>query len=117
MVFRGAGSVCPAGGGDLAALKLVPGAPPTLAGVWCAVIDGAGSPMVTTSDGASDAIVWAVGAEGSNRLWAFDGDTGASIAFADAAKSISSAVRFNAPIAAKGRTYVAAKGKVVALGL
>ena len=35
-----------------------------------------GSPIVTTTDGQSDPIVWIVGAEGDNRLHGFRGDTG-----------------------------------------
>jgi hypothetical protein len=58
---------------------------------WCGVTSGAGVPIVTTSDGAHDAIVWAVGTEGldpngsgtipgDGRLHGFDGDTGEILA-------------------------------------
>ena len=44
------------------------------------------SPIITTTDGKSDPIVWAVGAEGDNRLHGFRGDTGA-IVFSESAGS------------------------------
>ena len=43
-------------------------------------IDGAGSPIVTTTDGRSDPIVWIVGANGDDRLHAFRGDDSESLA-------------------------------------
>ncbi len=77
--FKGNGAVCTGGtSGDLATLKIVPGSPPTLAGSWCATT-GSGSPMVTTTDGTSDAIVWSMGAESDDLLHGFDGDTGAVV--------------------------------------
>jgi len=73
--------------------------------------------MVTTSDGTHDAIVWVPGAEGSNKLQAFDGDTGASITFAGGSVTIPNMRRFNAPIAAKGRIFVAADNLLIAFTL
>jgi hypothetical protein len=51
-------------------------APHAIATAWCAQVDGAGAPIVTTTDGHSDPIVWMLGAEGDNRLHGFRGDTG-----------------------------------------
>jgi hypothetical protein len=112
--FRGSGSMCTSGaGGDLTTIKLVAGSPPTIAASWCAIQNGSGSPIVTTTDGRSNAVVWTVGAEGSNLLRGFDGDTGATI-FGGGAIAISGVHRFNTPIAAKGRIFVAGDGGVVA---
>jgi hypothetical protein len=105
------------GVGDVFTVKVQPGSPPTLATGWCSVQNGAGSPMVTTSDGHSDAIVWSVGAEGDEHLHAFDGDTGAAIAFTGSSVALAGAVRFNTPIAAKGRIFVAVAGGVIAFTL
>jgi hypothetical protein len=110
--FRGNGASCTSGSGDLTTIKLVPGAPPTIMGSWCAS-GGAGSPMVTTTDGHANAIVWTIGAEGDGLLHGFDGDTGAAV-FAGGGVSISGLHRFNTPIAAKGRIFVAADSGVVA---
>ena len=38
-----------------------------------------GAPIVTAADGGSEPTVWAVGAEGDNRLHGFRGDTGEEI--------------------------------------
>jgi outer membrane protein assembly factor BamB len=113
---RGNGAQCANGSGDLLTVKVSPGSPPTLKMGWCAT-NGTGSPMVTTSDGHADAIVWDLGAESDNRLHAFDGDTGAAIPFTDSAVAFPGMVRYNTPIAAKGRIFVPVAGGVVALSL
>ena len=100
-------------GTDFASWALVPGTPPTLSFAWCAVA-GAGSPIATTSDGRSDAIVWQLGVQDDNRLHAFDGDTGAVIHFPGSSVTIPNMRRANAPIVAKGRIYVPADGQIVA---
>jgi hypothetical protein len=113
VAFRGAGAACTNASGSLATLKIVAGAPPTLVGSWCGNPSGNGSPIVTTSDGQADAIRWALGAEGDGLLHGLDGDTGASI-FGGGGVTISGLHRFNAPIAAKGRIFVAADSGVTA---
>jgi hypothetical protein len=97
-------------------IKIVPGSPPTLQTAWCAG-NGTGSPMVTTTDGSSDAIVWLTGAEADGLLTAVDGNTGEPISFPGHSVTISGMRRYNAPIAAKGRIYVPADGKVTAFAL
>jgi outer membrane protein assembly factor BamB len=117
VALRGPGALCTGGtSGDLMALKITPGSPPTITGSWCASA-GAGSPIVTTSDGQADAIVWQTGADGDNRLHAFDGDTGAAISFPGSSAVVKKMRRYNAPIAAKGRIFVAADRTVAAFGL
>ncbi len=117
VAFRAAGVGCTSGaGGDLTTLVIAPGSPPSLQHSWCATAGG-GAPMVTTSDGTNDAIVWMMGAGGDGHLHAFDGDTGAPVPFADAAKNIPNMRRYNAPIAAKGTIYVPADGGPVAFTL
>ena len=112
-VMHANGKLCTSGSGSLSTIKIVPGAPPTIAGGWCAE-GGAGAPMVTTSDGHADAIVWILGVDGNGFLNAFDGDTGAAIAYPGKAVAIPGLRRYNTPIAAKGRMYVPADGAVVA---
>jgi outer membrane protein assembly factor BamB len=112
--FKANGLGCTSGaGGDLTTIKLGAGSPPTIAGSWCATQGGLGSPMVTTTDGISNAIVWSVGAENSQQLHGFDGDTGASI-YPSGTTTISGMRRYNSPIAAKGRIFVAGDSGVVA---
>ncbi len=46
---------------------------------WCQKIGGFGAPIVTTTDGTANPIVWAVGAEGNNLLHGFNALTGAVV--------------------------------------
>jgi hypothetical protein len=113
VVFKGAGLGCPAGqSGDLTALK-ISGSPPTITVAWCAAQNGTGSPMVTTSDGHNDAIVWSVGAENNNQLHGFDGDTGKELT-TPANLQMTAVERSVTPIAAKGRIFVAASNQLFA---
>src|SRR5262249_31433077 len=64
------------GGGDLPALRTAASPRPAIATAWCGAVSGAGSPIVTTTDGTANPIVWMLGAEGDNRLYGFRGDTG-----------------------------------------
>lgn len=114
-VMIGAGVGCPGGAGDLVAIRIGAQAPPQISVAWCARSNGRGSPMVTTSDGRSDAIVWAVGAESSNRLFGFDGDTGQVVyGGGGSAEAMANVRRFSTPIAAKGRIFVASDTAVYA---
>ena len=98
---------------SLVAVKITPGAPPQLSLAWCAGTDTAGSPIATTTDGTSDPIVWAVGAEGDHRLHGFDGDTGAVVfAGGGAGDAMTSTSRYITPIVARGRIFVAADGQL-----
>ena len=111
--YTGSGAMCTNSSGSLATLKIVPGTPPTFAPSWCATLGGGGSPMVTTTDGHSNAIVWTLGAEGDGLLHGFDGDTGA-VVFSGASTVIAGMHRYNSPIAAKGLIYAAGDSGVVA---
>jgi hypothetical protein len=78
VALQGPGVSCPAPASDhqLTVLKISAGDRPTITQAWCGKVSRAGSPIVTTSDGSCDPIVWMVGAEGDNRLHGFKGDTG-----------------------------------------
>jgi hypothetical protein len=116
VAFQGQGVDCPKGSnGDLTALKVTPGASPTLDVAWCASAHGRGSPIITTTDGHANPIVWIVGAEGSNRLQGFRADTGAQLfAGGGAAEAMTEVRRFQTPIAVGGRLYVAGDEHVYA---
>jgi hypothetical protein len=78
-------------------------------------VRGAGSPIVTTTDGHSDPIVWMVGAEGDSRLHAFKGETGEPVL----AEGLESAAmvglrHFQTLIATDGRLYVGADDRIYA---
>ena len=109
-------------GATLIAVKVTPGSPPTMQLAWCAAAgSGDGSPMVTTTDGTANAIVWAIGTEregggGDHRIHGFDGDTGAVVYGGGTATDQMSGTlrRFITPIVAKGRIFVAGDGKAYA---
>ena len=116
VALQGRGTGCPRGtSGDLTVIAIAAGAPPTLSVAWCAALKGRGSPIVTTTDGKADPIVWAVGAEGDNRLHGFRGDTGAEVfSGGEAGDAMGGVRRFQTLIAAGEHLYVAADGHVYA---
>jgi outer membrane protein assembly factor BamB len=97
---------------ELVVLRIAAGSPPTISTAWCGAVRGAGSPIVTTSDGHSDPIVWMVGAEGDNRLHGFRGDTGEPLF--NAGPPMSGLRHFQTLIAAGHRLYVGADGRIYA---
>jgi outer membrane protein assembly factor BamB len=112
----GQGRSCPAGqGGDLVVLKLLPGVPPALTTAWCADSGGEGSPIVTTTDGISEMIIWSAGAEGTERLRAWDAETGQLLFGGGGAGDVMNRVRrFTTPIAVRGRILVGADNRLFA---
>jgi hypothetical protein len=116
VAFQGRGVDCPRGtSGDLTVLKIASGPPPSLNVAWCGAAQGRGSPMITTTDGRANPIVWIVGAEDSNRLRGFRADTGAVVfAGGGPAEAMSEVRGFQTPIAIGRRLYVAADQHVYA---
>lgn len=104
----GTGVGCKAGGGDLVAAKISAANPPTLSVPWCANSATQGSPMITTSDGTSDAIVWQVG----NHLNGWSVDTGKPIY--TGTDTLANVRKYTSPIAAHGHIYIGADNKVYA---
>jgi hypothetical protein len=106
---------CPAGGatGRVVMSVLVPAGTPVRPQVaWCTAIAPAGatafpaSPMITTTDGTSDAVVWFIS---GTRLVGVDGDTGAII-YGGGTDTCTGIRKWTAPIAVKGRIVVAGDG-------
>jgi PQQ enzyme repeat len=117
VAFQGPGARCPqrARSGELTVLKITAGTPPVLATAWCGSLRGAGSPIVTTSDGRSDPIVWIVGAEGDGRLHGFRGDTAEPLFTGGSSKEAMAGLHhFQTLIAAENRLFVAADGRLYA---
>src|SRR5262249_11660065 len=116
VAFQGPGSHCPpAQHNELAVLKIGMGAPPRLTTAWCGALRGAGSPIVTTTDGHSDPVVWIAGAEGDNRLHGFRGDTGEPIFTGGGSKEVMTGLRhFRALIGTETRLFVASDSRLYA---
>jgi hypothetical protein len=126
VAFQGPGANCPgekrsawkwlgSSANQLTVLKIRAGSPPSIDTAWCGALNGAGSPIVTTTDGRSNPIVWIVGAEGDNRLHGFRGDTGEPLfTGGGSAEQMAGLHHFQTLIAAGGRLYVAADGRIYA---
>jgi hypothetical protein len=117
VAFQGQGSRCPTPRRDnnLTVLQIRPGSPPSLSTAWCGAFTGEGSPIVTTTDGRSNPIVWILGAEGDDRLHGYRGDNG-ELLFAgggpgDAMKGLR---HFQDLLGVGDRLYVAADGRLYA---
>jgi hypothetical protein len=113
VALQAPGAHCPqrGGGHDLTVLKIAAGSPPKMTTAWCAALRGRGSAIVTTTDGHSDPIVWALGAEGDNRLHAFRGDTGEPIFVSEPLNGLR---HLQTLIATRDRLYVGADGRIYA---
>jgi hypothetical protein len=100
---------------QLSAFRINAGSPPTITSAWTVSQNGRGSPFVTTTDGTSNVVVWAVGSEGDQRLHGYDGDTGNVVYAGGGANELMTGTRrFNTGIAARGRIYLANDNKVYA---
>jgi hypothetical protein len=107
VVFRalGGGVGCPGGaGGDLVAVRLSPTAPPRPSIAWCVEEVGLNAPMVTSTDGRAEAVVWSLAAGGDGRLHAYDGDTGAIVHAPQ--DGLGGVRKFHTPIVGGGRIFV-----------
>jgi outer membrane protein assembly factor BamB len=80
---------------------------------WCAPFRGRGAPILTTTDGSSDAIVWVPGAEGDNLLHGFNAQNG-QVVFTGGNAAMTGLHHFQTLIAAEGRLYVAADDRLYA---
>ncbi len=67
---------------------------------------------MTTTDGTSNPIVWVAGAQGDGKLYGFRGTDGAQLVAA--AGGSAAVTRFQTPLWADGRFYVAANGTIYA---
>jgi outer membrane protein assembly factor BamB len=115
VAFEGAGARCPDRAGNLTVLKIASGKAPSMSTAWCASARGAGSTIVTTTDGRAEPIVWMVGAEGDNRLHGFKGDTGEPVyTGGGAAEAMAGLHHMQTLIAAGGRLYVGADDRIYA---
>lgn len=115
VAFPATGTACPnmAYRHGLAVLAVHAGNPPTLSTAWCAQVIGLGAPIVTTTDGHSNPIVWDLGAEGDNRLHAFRGDTG-EVLFSGPLHSLAGLHRYQTIIATPDHLYMGGDGTIYA---
>jgi hypothetical protein len=89
--------------------------PPTITTTWSVTgQSGRSSPIVTSTDGTNNAIVWVVGSAGDQRLHGYNGDTGAVIFAGGGTNELMTGTRgYNAnAIAARNHIFVAGDNKV-----
>ena len=122
VAFRAKGLGCPQGqSGGLVALAISAASPPTASVAWCqSAYGGKGSPIFTTTGDGADPLVWIIGTEsngndGDHRLHAVNADTGEVVFDGGGDGDLMGNVRrFQAPIVAKGRVFVAGDDAVYA---
>jgi hypothetical protein len=117
VAFHGSGAHCPGSRRDdaLTVLQIRAGSPPTLVTGWCGALRGEGSPIVTSTDGRSNPIVWILGAEGDNRLHGYRGDTGEPLFGGGGPGDAMTGLRhFQTLLAAGDQLYVGADGRLYA---
>ena len=106
------GSQANCSGTTLMMLKVTAAATGPISVAWCAPLNGAGAPIVTTTDGTANPIAWVVGAEGDNHLHGFNALTGKSLF--SSAVAMDGVRHLSTLIAANRHLYVAADGTVYA---
>jgi hypothetical protein len=110
VAFEGVGAACPSGqSGNLVMLKITASA---IATAWCAAFHGHGAPIVTTTNGKANPIVWVAGTNGDGKLYGFRGTDGALLAAV--AGGSAPIQKFQTVLWANGRFYVAADGAIYA---
>jgi outer membrane protein assembly factor BamB len=108
VAFVSPGSDCPAGqSGSLVMLRINDSGDP-LATAWCAAYNGAGAPIITTTDGTDFPIVWVMGVQGDSHLHAYRGFDGKPLF--TSTNSVFGLQRNATILVAQGRFYVAGQG-------
>jgi hypothetical protein len=99
---------------DLTVLKILPGSPPSIQFAWCNQMIGFSGPTITARDASgTDAVVWTVGAYMANDMHVFDADTGKELL--THAVTLGSISKYQTPIVAKGRLFIAGNTQLWAL--
>jgi hypothetical protein len=100
--------------------------PPAIGTSWNVnrATGGCGSPLVTSTDGTNNMIVWVVGTEdhqtaGDQRLHGYDGDTGAIVYDGGGPNELMTGTHYYSTtgIVARGRVYIAGDNKVYAFAV
>jgi len=82
---------------------------------WCAPLNGGGAPIITTTDGVHNPIVWVIGASGDQLLHGYDALSGATVFDGGGATNAIAGTRnFATIMASNGKFYVAGQGRIYA---
>ncbi len=100
-------------GGNITMLSIAASGSPLINFDWCKALNGGGAPVITTTDGTSEPIVWAVGADGDDLLHGYDATNG-NIVFSGTGTQMSGLHHFQTILATRNRFYVGADNAVYA---
>jgi outer membrane protein assembly factor BamB len=104
------GAVPNCSGANIMMLKITSSTPNPMTVAWCAPINGRGAPIITTTNGVANPIVWVVGAEGDNKLHAFNALNGNPLF--SSGTTMQDVQHFSTLIAANNHLYVAGAGRI-----
>jgi hypothetical protein len=116
MASSGNGIGCPGSAGNLVVFQITATMPPTISIAWCAIVGGRYAPIVTTTDGTSDSVLWTISSGfPSNKLRAYNAETG-EVLFdgGGTPDAIGTLKGFLAPIAVNGRIFIAGDNQLYA---
>ena len=115
VALHGLGSRCPRTifNPSLIVLKVQVQPTPAISTAWCGSLNGTGAPIVTTTDGIANPIVWMVGAEGDDQLHAFRGADGQPL-LTGSQSTMQGLRHFVTIVATPEHLYVPADGRIYA---
>jgi outer membrane protein assembly factor BamB len=106
---------CGTGSGYIGGLKVEAASPPSMKVAWCGGANGQGSPIVTSTDGKTDSVVWYLA---GGKIIGLNGETGMPVYDGGGAMDGTGATaKWQTPIVAKGRMFVGTNSGVVAYTL
>jgi hypothetical protein len=105
------GGICSSNG--IMMLGIAASGPSPITELWCASFNGGGAPIITTTDGSFNPIVWVVGAEGDNLLHGFNALNG-NVVFGGGNTPMAGLHHFVTVLAAEGRFYIGADNRIFA---
>ncbi len=109
VAVEGTGTNCPApmSSTGLVMLKVSDEPAPSISTVWCASLMTNASPLITTSDGHSDPVVWETASQSDKMLHAFAADTG-TVLLSGTGVRMNGLQNFTTILAAQNRLFVGA---------
>ncbi len=106
---------CPGTFGNLITFQIGATSPPSINIAWCASVGGRYAPIITTTDGSSEAVLWTISSGLPTRLKAYDAETGTVLFDGGGDDEVIGPLRsFLAPIAVNGRIYIAGDNQIYA---
>jgi hypothetical protein len=108
VVFNGGAPICPGGqNGPIISVAISGGGAPKATTSWCSGPDTSASPIVTSTDGTHDVIVWYASQQ---KLYGVDGDTGAVVFTSN--EGCGTPRRWTSPIETNGRVVFGTDGRL-----